>query len=265
MKRPFVWGFGIVFAAFILMDCFFGDLIEKKQYLLEDIIEQEPDNSCKAEIYGTLDSIETKPNSIFLYLKNSSVTLPANGNTYSLAHLLVITEKNSQLGLLPGNILTVSGKLQNFGIPTNPGQFDEKTYYREKNIYYKVFASTLRIQNAKTDWLKALLFRIQQKIFDVYRQCLPSKDAGVVSAMLLGEKSALDKDIREQYQKNGIGHILASYFYFLYDSFSGLVKAVPAKIHFLFDSLFSFDFIRRNDRFWNIGYQSRSYDAASAI
>ena len=43
----------------------------------------------------------------------------------------------------------------------------------------------------------------------IYRKYLNPKDAGVVTAMLLGDRSALDSEIKELYQQNGIGHILA--------------------------------------------------------
>lgn len=40
-------------------------------------------------------------------------------------------------------------------------------------------------------------------------QSLGEENGGIMSAVLLGEKSGLNAGLKELYQKNGIGHILA--------------------------------------------------------
>ena len=53
-------------------------------------------------------------------------------------------------------------------------------------------------------------FILRQQVLDRYRQWGVSEEAfGVVAAMTLGEKSLLEKDVKETYSKVGASHILA--------------------------------------------------------
>ena len=38
---------------------------------------------------------------------------------------------------------------------------------------------------------------------------MPEREAGTVSAMLLGDKSMLDEEVKELYRENGMSHLLA--------------------------------------------------------
>ena len=207
MKRPLVWVFGILLALFLIARFAFEKEWDSRHYLLDSILQEQ--DFKNAEAVGTVDNIETKPNSKYIYLKQVFLTLDSSKNPYSFDSLLVIATKNQIPSLLPGNVLHISGEIQMLQTPTNPGQFNEKAYYREKNIYYKLYASAIQIQNPRTNKIKAALFRLRNQLFAVYKSTLSDNEAGIVSAMLLGEKSMLDTESKELYQKNGIGHILA--------------------------------------------------------
>ncbi len=173
------------------------------------------DGSEKAVAYGTLSHMESKPASYFYFLENVSVRLKGCKKAFSFSDFLVITKKAddgakaSSLKIFPGNLLKVTGIVYPFSSPSNPGQFDEKSYYKEQNIYYKMLSSDVSIQSRKENLWKKTLFVIRNRLSSVYQSCMGEKNAGVVCAMLLGEKSLLDADVKSLYQLNGIGHILA--------------------------------------------------------
>ena len=96
-----------------------------------------------------------------------------------------------------------------FLTPANPGQYNERQYYREQNIYYKMISSQIIIQKEKTDRYQETLLRLREHMKKVYYQCMDKESAGVVCSMLLGDRSLLDGDIKSLYQVNGIGHILS--------------------------------------------------------
>ena len=54
-----------------------------------------------------------------------------------------------------------------------------------------------------------MLYHLRCMLSDKISENLEKKEAGVVSAMLLGDKSMLDEEIKDLYQSNGIGHLLA--------------------------------------------------------
>lgn len=116
---------------------------------------------------------------------------------------------NDKTVLHPGNTASLTGSLQEIMTATNPGMFDRREYYKEKGVYYELRATTLQITSFRTNPVKDLLYRLRNRMGEVYTTSLPAKESGIVSAMILGDKSLLDIDIRQLYQESGIGHLLA--------------------------------------------------------
>ncbi|MCH5252547.1 MAG: DNA internalization-related competence protein ComEC/Rec2 [Lachnospiraceae bacterium] len=108
-----------------------------------------------------------------------------------------------------GNIISFQGKIYSFSKPGNPGQFNEYQYYKEQGIQYRAFLQSLTITNRQYNKRKQWLYQWKSRFLSNLDKCLPEEEAGIVSAMVLGEKSGLTEEIKELYQKNGIAHILA--------------------------------------------------------
>lgn len=87
--------------------------------------------------------------------------------------------------------------------------FDRRAYYKEKGIYYEFKSDSFRILQSTIHPIKNLLYHIRDRIGHVYQTCLPAKESGIISAMILGDKSLLDMNIQKLYQESGIGHLLA--------------------------------------------------------
>lgn len=207
MKRPMVWGVGLLFLCFLVQIIYFDKIVQKEQYCLDALFDRE--TLCNAA--GQIEQIEQKKNSVFIYLKNVSVRLLSDRkkDIYSIDHVVMTSDKLTVSSYVHGNQIQINGKLKKLLPAQNPGQFDERAYYREQNIFYKIEEqSSFCVKNTK-DPLKAALFSLKLRWKKVYQKYLEQKDAGIVIAMLLGDRSCLDIDIKELYQKNGIGHILA--------------------------------------------------------
>lgn len=108
-----------------------------------------------------------------------------------------------------GNHIRSNGMIKTIPPPSNPGQFNQRDYYKEKNIYYTFQCNSIDIISSKYDIFSDLLEKFKSNISSVYQLCLPQKEYGTINAMILGDKSILDTDIKKLYQINGISHILA--------------------------------------------------------
>ncbi len=108
-----------------------------------------------------------------------------------------------------GNILSIYGEIYSFSEPGNPGQFNEEKYYRETGTDYKFFAQSLTVENKKKKRTEQFLQELREKFYGILQECLPEREAGIVAAMVLGEKCGLSEETRELYQENGIAHLLA--------------------------------------------------------
>ena len=108
-----------------------------------------------------------------------------------------------------GNKVKVYGKVFVYQKATNEGQFDAFEYYSPKGIYASVKVLRLEILDEHVSLIGQNMFLLKQKMRESLLSLYPKEKAGVLSAMLLGDKDLLEEEIKELYQKNGISHILA--------------------------------------------------------
>lgn len=166
------------------------------------------DTEAYSELEGTITQIIPKEKSTTIYLKKVTI-LTLNKKQINSTNIgkVILYDKNSS-NLKIGNKIYLTGTLQKFQEGTNPGQFNEYLYYKSNNIDYKVFVESLQVISENYDVLGESLRKMRGKLSKIYQTILGS-DAGVICAMILGEKSAIDMNTKELYQKNGIAHILA--------------------------------------------------------
>ena len=114
-------------------------------------------------------------------------------------------------GPLPciGETVRISGKVSLFREVSNPGEFDLKEYYQILNISYKLNQSEILERSGSGIPLKEKLFELKISCSQILEKIYPTKEASVLKAMLLGDKSGLEEDIKELYQLNGLIHILS--------------------------------------------------------
>ncbi len=108
-----------------------------------------------------------------------------------------------------GMRIQAEGKIRPYSEATNPGEFDQKKYYHALGIEGTMFPDNIRIIDDGALVYPEIIRRIKIRSSDVLLKICDPEDAGVLSTMLLGDKSSLDGQIRDLYQKNGIAHLLA--------------------------------------------------------
>lgn len=108
-----------------------------------------------------------------------------------------------------GCALKVSGKVRSFKQARNPGEFDSREYYRILQIKYSLTDVKVLGIGGKEDYLAEGLYNIKLYLESVLDRILPEGDAEVMKAVLLGDRSGLSKEIKEDFKRNGIIHIMA--------------------------------------------------------
>ncbi len=113
-----------------------------------------------------------------------------------------------------GEVVHIKGTLSFFQEARNPGNFNQKVYYQKQNIHGMVKGS--QIEGLQDLCEKSLWWRLKRNLRsfrDSWQEnlleVLGETDGSVLSAMLLGEKSGMDQQVKDIYQANGIAHILA--------------------------------------------------------
>ncbi|MCM1161761.1 MAG: DNA internalization-related competence protein ComEC/Rec2 [Roseburia sp.] len=108
-----------------------------------------------------------------------------------------------------GSFIQVRGTYQSFQAATNPGQFHQKRYYQILNLNYSLKNTIMLKESIEYNTWKESLYCLKRKLAEGYEQALPQKEAGILKAMVLGDKSELDTDIKNLYKQSGISHVLA--------------------------------------------------------
>lgn len=108
-----------------------------------------------------------------------------------------------------GSTVTLTGTLRCFPQASNPGESDMAEYYRTLHVAGRLTDAELLSQNNRYSPVKETLYRWRTYFRNRLYAVFPQKEASVMCAMLLGDKSGLDSEIREKYQRNGIVHILS--------------------------------------------------------
>lgn len=201
MKRPFILIFIIVLTLSVLR------ITQYEPPSLDSYFDEKADIACS----GTIDQIIEKSNSTAIYLKDVKIQSirgnSINENSYGIKKIILYADDASSLHVK--NQICVSGTIQKFTNGTNPGQFNELLYYKSLHVDYKLFSKKITVLCDTRSYYYDLLHSIRSHIKNIYQKFLSEEDAGIMSAMLLGEKSELPKEAKELYQKNGISHILA--------------------------------------------------------
>lgn len=108
-----------------------------------------------------------------------------------------------------GNELFIEGTIQGLTKATNPGQFDEYTYYRVKDVTCKIYADRITVTDHNTKPLGQIIYQAKRRLTKQLTMILPVKEAGLLSAILFGDKELLMDEVKELYRENGLLHIMA--------------------------------------------------------
>ena len=101
------------------------------------------------------------------------------------------------------------GKIGLFKSATNEGEFDRARFYRSQGIDFSVNADSIKTSADKHAWYYHRLEKLRDTLSASLLEVTDETTAGVLSSMLLGDKSYLDDEIKDLYQVSGISHILA--------------------------------------------------------
>lgn len=111
--------------------------------------------------------------------------------------------------LCAGNKIRVYGKLNVAREASNPGQFDAFRYYAGQGVYATVRAVKTEVMDDSVFYFTQTMYQCREWIKEIFSKLYQEKEAGILTAMLVGDKTLLPEEVKELYQRSGISHILA--------------------------------------------------------
>ena len=145
-----------------------------------------------AEYRGRIDAIEARGGGV---------------RVRSGALYLSIAEEGG-VPLAVGQTIVASGTLQEIKAPTNPGEFDYRSYCRARGVTHRMQVRTYRAEGRADplgEGLRVLRIRAAERL----QQNCPAEVSAYLGALLLGDKQGLSEDFYARYRRNGLAHLLA--------------------------------------------------------
>lgn len=191
-------------AVFTLAQCRYASVDEKRDSYMQYMTDEK-----SVIVWGKIYKTEYKYFS-YRYYMTDCVVQPEDGKAYgrkiSCGDVVVYSDsKSTQLG----DYMKAYGKIGLFKSATNEGEFDRARFYRSQGIDFSVKADDIKTSAGKHAWYYHRLEKLRDTLSASLLSVTDETTAGVLSSMLLGDKSYLDDEIKNLYQISGISHILA--------------------------------------------------------
>ena len=159
----------------------------------------------KLTVSGEVQECQAEEYSLSVYLKQ--VCLTVGSEQIPIENIKVYLNKEEQIRI--GMFLRVCGKLEEIPGPRNPGEFDFRTYYRTKGTACRLYGENLAVAGGEAiPYYKGIAEFRMQCAGVLEKICMP-EDVAVFKAVLLGDTSDMNPEMRDMYQRNGISHLLA--------------------------------------------------------
>ncbi len=97
----------------------------------------------------------------------------------------------------------VQGELYLFDRPSNPGEFDLRTYYASLNILAGMKENYIETVKEPLLSFPEKLFQLKLLLFNVTERLAAEEDRGVFETLLVNIRDQLDPDVKEAYKKYG--------------------------------------------------------------
>lgn len=111
-----------------------------------------------------------------------------------------------------GDRVVLTGRLKRIRSFRNPGGFDYERFMAFRGLYASVWArdGTLRIQPQDAEVSPAnRIDRIRSRISSAIARSVPGEPGAVLKALVVGDKSGITDDLRDQFAQAGVAHLLA--------------------------------------------------------
>jgi len=163
---------------------------------------------------GKIKRVENKQDTwvriIFCPEKINNDSLPfKNGDEWTLI------VRNEFIEIFPeaGQIIAIKGKLDGHSKPSNPDAFDYGAYLFRKGISGQMFVPPQDIiffnEKARKN-LFDIAENIRSFLMEIFKNSnINDAGSGIVSALILGDRSGIDRDLNERFVRSGAVHMLA--------------------------------------------------------
>ncbi|MBW1840326.1 MAG: ComEC/Rec2 family competence protein [Deltaproteobacteria bacterium] len=139
-------------------------------------------------------------------------TLSAKNSSHPVIGKIRVTISGKHHDLFRGDRVVFSSRIKSIRNFNNPGGFDYKRYMAFKGVWGAAYVSeknlTVRRRNPDKG-IAEIIDNARTRISDFIETSIAGKEQGVLKTLIVGDKNAIPPDLREAFNRAGIGHLLA--------------------------------------------------------
>ena len=143
-----------------------------------------------------------------IYLKKAILIRSGSTKNYPIRNIKCTGKEEKINSLREGMHVRLEGMLVLPELPRNPGQFNRRIYESGKKIDFYLENPTVLEVKEQRSGVREVVERWKTEMMNRCEKIYQDEEAGILEAMLFGEKSELSGDIKELYQAAGISHVL---------------------------------------------------------
>jgi competence protein ComEC len=155
-------------------------------------------------------------------------TLEGNNTSFPVTGKIRLTVSGKGPELLMGDRIVFSGRIKSIRNFNNPGGFDYKRYMAFRKVYGTAYVSAKKLilikKNSQTG-MGMIIADMRRKISDLIDKTGQGMEQGILKALIVGDRNSISNDLKQAFNRAGIGHLLA---------ISGLHIGIVATGAFLF-------------------------------
>lgn len=144
-----------------------------------------------------------------IYLKKAILIRSGSTKNYPIRNIKCTGKEEKINSLREGMHVRLEGMLVLPELPRNPGQFNRRIYESGKKIDFYLENPTVLEVKEQRSGVREVVEIWKTEMMNRCEKIYQDEEAGILEAMLFGEKSELSGDIKELYQAAGISHVLA--------------------------------------------------------
>lgn len=194
----------------LCMACFLAGYIRiRQERQISQSVEPLLNVTDTVELQGHIYKRQIKNKETVYYLDRVILRV-ANQNYETHPVLVHISDELSQTDQLLqlGNTAVFRGTLRQLHTAVNEGGYDEKQYYTSMGIDYHLDVTEVLGIHGHVDvvaeFLQNLSLKLKRNLINVFSE----ENAGILSAMVLGDKELLERESNALFQQAGMAHIL---------------------------------------------------------
>lgn len=220
MRRPLFWVCLFLVLVSIVQLCVSGAL-ERRKIIRDTLVDPQELREREVRFAGRVEKKEIRSDATYVWveifekvhsefsdhLTDQIISCMKQMKTNKIRCRMSSQAKDDEPRI--GSVVLVEGFFSFCTEATNPGEFNAAAYYQGEGVGGILYETKLLSVGAKYNLTKELLGKWREYWAHRLDQIFPQKEAGVMKAMLLGDKTDLDGELKSLYRSGGILHILS--------------------------------------------------------